>query len=431
MIIAALVLLISALLLVLKKVRPFAVLRVKRLFIPALCVVFVLCLLIFSSTAVKAAVKGLRLWLDIVFPSLFPFFVASELMNRTGLMRAAGRFFEPLMRPLFNIPGCASFAFFMGITSGYPVGAKITADLRRQELVSKEEADRLIAFSNNSGPLFIAGSVATGMLQIPSAGLYLLGCHIAACVTVGVIKKFGGRRGAIKPLRCTGRPISCPEVPGRPSGSAGQNRYQNFGLAFGEAVCNSILLALSIGGYIILFSVIINLLIDTGFITSLSAVASRFMQPLAVNAFVSPVICGIFEITTGCYMASTVSGAPLELKLTALSLIIGWSGLSVHSQVIGIIGDTDISVSSYITGKLLQGFIAAAYTLAGIKIAGIAFWETEPAFRPFMYFHGASSYWGFPHSFYAAVLMLAAALTLLLAFAAILFVASSLARRSS
>jgi len=91
------------------------------------------------------------LWFNVVFPSLFPFFVASEILYRTGFIKAIGILLEPIMRP-FNVPGCGSFAFAMGITSGYPVGAKITASMREEKLLSKTESERLLSFTNNSGP---------------------------------------------------------------------------------------------------------------------------------------------------------------------------------------------------------------------------------------------------------------------------------------
>jgi len=65
-------------------------------------------LIIFSDTAVKSAGSGLNLWFNVVFPSLFPFFVASEILYRTGFIKAIGILLEPIMRPLFNVPGCGS-----------------------------------------------------------------------------------------------------------------------------------------------------------------------------------------------------------------------------------------------------------------------------------------------------------------------------------
>lgn len=96
------------------------IIHLRHLLLPFGCITFILLLIIFSHTAVESASKGINLWLNIVFPSLFPFFVASEILYRTGFIKSLGILLEPIMRPLFNVPGCGSFALAMGITSGYP-----------------------------------------------------------------------------------------------------------------------------------------------------------------------------------------------------------------------------------------------------------------------------------------------------------------------
>ena len=59
--------------------------------------------------------------------------------------------------------GIGAYAFIMGIISGYPVGAKIVTEFRKNGDCSRAEAERLLAFTNNSGPLFIIGSVGISM----------------------------------------------------------------------------------------------------------------------------------------------------------------------------------------------------------------------------------------------------------------------------
>ncbi len=101
-------------------VKKSRVIYFKKLVVPLLCMAFIMCLIIFAKTSVNAAAKGTTLWFNVVFPSLFPFFVGSELLNRTGFVKAFGMLLEPVMRPLFNVPGCGAFPFAMGVTSGYP-----------------------------------------------------------------------------------------------------------------------------------------------------------------------------------------------------------------------------------------------------------------------------------------------------------------------
>ena len=97
----------------------------KKNYLTILFTIFLLSLIIFSKTNIPAAQKGLSLWVQNVIPSLFPFFIATELLNYTNLPYYLGKLTNKFMRPLFNIPGEGSYAFIMGIISGYPTGAKI------------------------------------------------------------------------------------------------------------------------------------------------------------------------------------------------------------------------------------------------------------------------------------------------------------------
>lgn len=335
----------------------------KKNFLPIIAVFFIAALIIYPKPSVSAASKGIQLWLNIAFPSLFPFFVASQLLSKSGFVNIFGIILEPIMRPLFNVPGCGAFALAMGIVSGYPVGASITTDLRKQELISRVEAERLLTFTNNSGPLFIMGAVAVGMFKLPAAGYLLYISHIAACITVGLIFKYYRRQernirnyqsGISYKLKLELQRMRTSDI--------------NAWTLFGECIKNSINTILAIGGFIIFFSVLINILITTGITGSAGNALMILLGKFGVDIkTVEGSICGIFEITTGTNFISS-SSADLRIKLCFTSLIIGWAGLSVHAQVMSIISSSDIRIKPYIIGKAMQGAISAVYTFIGYSL---------------------------------------------------------------
>lgn len=370
---------------ILPAIIPEKVIYIRHLTLPVLCLLFIICIVVFSRTAVNSALNGLILWSSIVVPSLFPFFVASDLMNSTGFTRAAGSLLEPVMRPLFNVPGCASFALALGVTSGYPVGAKLTADLRNDGSLSKHEAERLLAFTNNSGPLFIIGAVGTGMFGSPQTGVFLFVCHLLSCLTVGFIFRYYKRSqsrnvdfmyAARKRGTASGKPfhkLLCQL-------SSERSKTVSFGELLGNSVRNSVSTLLSIGGFIVLFSVVIGLLDETGIISLASGSASQLLVRLFPGFEPKGLIAGLFggllEITTGSRLVSQAMHVPLQYKLPAVSFLIGWAGVSVHFQVISIISKTDIDFRPYLLGKLIQGITACLYTLIGIRL-----FNTVPAVR--------------------------------------------------
>src|ERR1700730_11342063 len=118
----------------------------KRNFTTALLNVFVIvailvCLFIFPHEGFIAALRGVSIWWDVLFPALFPFFVISEILLGFGIVHGVGTVLDPMMRPVFRLPGIGGFVMAMGFASGYPVGARLTSQLWDQRLVSREEAE--------------------------------------------------------------------------------------------------------------------------------------------------------------------------------------------------------------------------------------------------------------------------------------------------
>ena len=86
-----------------------------------------------------------------------------------------------------------AFALIMGWLSGYPVGTKIAVHFRQNNICSKEDCERLLSFTNNSGPLFIVGACGTSLFGNSVIGFLLLITHILGAFSVGVIFRFWKR----------------------------------------------------------------------------------------------------------------------------------------------------------------------------------------------------------------------------------------------
>ena len=120
----------------------FLVIKLKRNFFAIIFLIFAFSLLLFSKNNLIAVKNGLTLWATSVVPSLFPFFVATELLLHTNIVNFFGRILNKYMKPIFNINGKGSFCFIMGLISGYPVGAKIACEFRKKNICSKVECER-------------------------------------------------------------------------------------------------------------------------------------------------------------------------------------------------------------------------------------------------------------------------------------------------
>src|SRR5690625_4168206 len=107
--------------------------KLKTVLLATITISITYLLMKFPDQSLEASIRGLNMWWEIVFPSLLPFFVTAELLIGFGVVSFIGVLFEPIMRPLFNVPGEGSFAWIMGMASGYPSGAKISTRLREEE----------------------------------------------------------------------------------------------------------------------------------------------------------------------------------------------------------------------------------------------------------------------------------------------------------
>jgi len=314
-------------------------------------------LIIFPDQALEASIRGLNMWLEIVFPSLLPFFITAELLIGFGVVKFIGIIFKPIMRPIFNVPGEGGFAWIMGMVSGYPSGAKFSVRLREEEQLTRLEAERLISFTNASSPLFIFGAISVGFLHDARLGILIAISHYLGNALVGVCMRFHGRREEVK-----------KEAKKKPSvvlafREMHRTRLSDtrpFGKIIGDAVLSSIQTLVMIGGFIILFSVFTKLLFLIGISPIIAYVFQFFLNILGLPLDLGlPLFSGLFEITSGAQMISQITTDSVFAKVIVISFILGFNGFSVQAQVASIIAKTDIRFAPYFFARLLHGTFAS------------------------------------------------------------------------
>lgn len=297
------------------------------------------------SLSIKSAKEGLDIWVNLLLPSLLPFLIISNLLISLGFMDMFGRFLEPLMKPIFNVSGIGVFPFSISMISGYPVGAKLTSNLRENNLITKVEGDKLISFSSTSGPLFLLGTVLAGMLNAPpELSSLILIPHYLGAITIGLIFRFykKNEKSSTEPN------IYNP-----------QNANSSIGTLITECIKDSIYSMLMIGGFVIIYSVIIDIVLKSNLFNSIINILAK---TILVDAEVMKgILAGIIELTNGCKMISSLN-IKLINKILILNFLIGWGGFSIHSQALSFISNTDINSKIYLISKFFHGALASFYT---------------------------------------------------------------------
>ncbi|MGN1385130.1 MAG: sporulation integral membrane protein YlbJ [Bacillus sp. (in: firmicutes)] len=315
----------------------------------------------FPQQALEASVRGVNIWWEIVFPSLLPFFIISELLISFGVVAFIGVMLEPLMRPLFKVPGVGGFIWAMGMASGFPSGAKLTTRLRQEKQLTKIEAERLISFTNSSNPLFIFGAVSIGFFHNPALGIVLAAAHYIANFFVGLSMRFYGQDEQPKAGK---NYSSLLKHALRKMHRTRLKEKRPFAKILGDSIISSIETLLLIGGFIILFSVINKMLYIINITEYLSYIFQYILSFLQLSvSFSMPLISGLFEITLGSQMTSSVSNVPLLQQAIITSFILAFNGFSVHAQVASIIAPTDIRFAPYFFARILHGIFASIITI--------------------------------------------------------------------
>ena len=318
----------------------------------------VVSIIIFPENSVNAALDAVNIWLFIVIPSFFPFFIGAELIVKSGLVDFIGVVLEPIMYPLFRIPGKGSFVFAMSVASGYPVGASLVSELRTNNSISKDESQRLIALSSTSGPLFMIAAVSVGMLKNPLAGTVLSISHYMAAITVGLIFRYYGS------YKDTPKIIHKNNYLKRSLKSfigLKDRKLSSISTLLSSAIESTFKSLFMIGGFIIIYSVIIEILNISNVIPQISSLLNRSL-PVDLHAdTVNSIISGMLELTNGCKDIAALS-IKLVWKLCIISFLIGWGGLSVHSQAISFMSKTDIRTNIYLLSNIIHGLISSFYT---------------------------------------------------------------------
>lgn len=329
-----------------------------------LFLIIILILAIFMAInpqqTVQAAASGFQLWYQVLVPALLPFFIVADLLVSLHFVNLIGALLEPIMRPVFRLPGCSALVIAMGFTSGFPMGAVLSRRLLEEKLITPQETERLVSFTNNSSPLFIIGAIGVGMFSSAPLGYLLAVSHYAANLAVGFIW------GRLSVPTSSTVSIS-PRKAFQNLWNQLSNENKDIGGLLGNAVNTSIKNLLAIAGFVVLFSVMTRMFTVWGIMDYLA----HFLTWVLSSINFSYPVCfgigiGLFEITLGSKTIAA-TGDPVLIKLLAVSIIMGFSGFSIIAQVMSIVAGLPVRLSFYLWSRFIQLTFSALITWIGYK----------------------------------------------------------------
>lgn len=296
-------------------------------------------ILINSTKVMNSVIFSFDIWKSNIFPSLFPFFVISNLLIHYGFVEFVGELFKPIMQKLFKIKGEASFVFIMSMLSGFPSSAKYIKELLLNKTLSNEEATKLLMFTHFSNPLFIIGTIGITFLHNKRVGLLIILSHYLGNIIIGILVR------NYHPSFSNTNRISIKNAIIKMNNKRINNK-NSLGSIISKAITDSINTLLLVLGTISLFLILSTIINDT----------------FSFSPITNTIISGLLEMTQGLKYISLLK-ISLRLKCAISCMIISFGGFSVHMQIKSIISETNIAYLPYFLSRIFHMIISFLLTI--------------------------------------------------------------------
>jgi len=294
---------------------------------------FLIAMLLFPEASFQGASSGLLLWFHNVLPNLLPFIILSNLMVRLNITKQLTRLFYPILGRLFGISSEGCYPIIIGFLSGIPMGAKTTADLVNDKKISIKEGQFLLSMCNNASPMFILGYIAITQLKLPNFNYVLFAILYGSAIISALLYRFITNLTLENSKFMTDKAVAVSLPTPKPA---------RFSFAvLDNSIMNAFEIVTKIGGYIILFSILAQIIKGIGPNTS----------------FIKAFVMGLFEITTGISQVCNTH-LDINIKIVLVSALTSFGGLSGLAQTKSVLGDTRLSISSYLIVKLLGALLS-------------------------------------------------------------------------
>ena len=298
----------------------------KKLLYGCFILLLFILILLFPKIAIAGASRGLLLWFQVLIPTLFPFMLLCRLLLKTRLLAVIARILYPVLGKLFGTTPEGAYCVLTGFLCGYPVGAKLAADMYKSGYISRKEGCYLLSFCNNTSPSFIINYLVLRTLGDKKLLLPSIVILTAAPLIVSFFTRRFYRSEPLENIRHSPQPSSDRDT-----------------WTFREidaCIMDSFETLIKVGGYIILFSVILSLLqsIDT---PAWFACLLSFLE-----------ITNGLEILKSLHLTKAIC-YPLMLGLTA------FGGLCAIAQTQCMVQKAGFGILPYITQKLAAALTAS------------------------------------------------------------------------
>lgn len=298
--------------------------------------IFLLLLFTFPADCAAGAKQGLLLWFNTMIPSVFPFIFITGLIRAGGGIHFFNRIFGPVISHLFGCSKGGSYAVIIGFLCGYPMGSKAVCDSLSAKVIGRNEAVYLLCFCNNPSPMFVINFVLGACLgRLDLTPMFFSVIFISTWLNARIWR--------LLLLKKTDR---CP--------AADLASVSASSASVDGCLMSSLELIQKIGGYMIVFSILCQLLF-------------KLPAPPIENTpeFLPACLSGFMEQTTGLAALCALNIRDV-IKIIASAVFVCFGGIAAAAQTYGIISAHQLPLKYYLISKAGHGIMAGTLTAVWI-----------------------------------------------------------------
>ena len=315
----------------------------------SLCLVAIMIVLLCNPKQYnKSVLDGISLFAMCVLPGLFPFMILTRLLTGIGGVQKLSKLFEKPAGALFGTSGISSYVFLMSAISGYPIGAKIIADLYCQGAISQHDAKKMSVFCTTSGPIFVIGTVGTILFKSAKVGIIIYASHILASIMSGITL-----RGKHKKQSDCAPAVASAKVDN----------------LIASTVSDSVQNILIVGAYITIFFLFADILFQTGLIKIVCYPFDMLFSCFGLQNLSTGFVFGLLEVTRGAKMLSTHANM---WSVCLCAALVSFSGLSIIMQSMNYLSKCKIKARSFVFSKCVHALYTFVICFALCKLFAVS-----------------------------------------------------------
>lgn len=288
---------------------------------------FLFIILIFNNKLLVTSVrKSLYIYSYLIIPSLFIFFILTDILINSNIIKKIGSFLDPYFKRIFHLRYKeSSFIILSSFLVGNPNNAKMVLELYKNNSIDLNEANHLLSFNSYTSLSFIV-IVIGGILNDFYLTIIVLISHFFSNIIIGIFKKNKQDYYLTK-----------------------EKKENNSKKNIVEIIEKNINIILFIGASLCIFGILID---------CLNLIS--FLKPY--NFFISPFL----EITRGITDLKEKS-INIGFLTCFISSFISFNGLSIHFQVYSIIKG-ELSYLNYLKYRIIQMILSLIISFSLYKL---------------------------------------------------------------